>query len=160
MEKQVTIFSILNGGRGNDTLFGADGHDILTGDSENDILRGQSGQDVLNGGRGNDTLFGGNQFDHLSGGHGDDVLDDFQGITIYNGGAGRDIFVIHNDAQVDWIQDFELGVDQIRLAGSITFEQLEITGHVNSFLSFQGEQIGVLLGVNPNDLDASNFQEA
>ena len=150
---------ILNGGKGNDALFGADGQDILTGEDGNDILRGQSGNDILNGGQENDTLFGGNQFDQLSGGHGDDVLDDFQGITIYNGGAGSDIFVIHDDAQADWIQDFELGVDQIRLADLITFEQLEITGHVNSFLSFQGEQIGVLLGVNPNDLDASNFQK-
>ena len=151
---------ILNGGHDNDALFGADGHDILTGDYGNDVLRGQSGQDVLNGGKGNDTLFGGNQFDHLSGGRGGDVLDDFRGVTIYNGGAGSDIFVIHDDAQTDWIQDFELGVDQIRLVDGITFEQLEITGHDNSFLSFQGERIAGLLGVNPNGLDASNFQEA
>ena len=146
---------ILHGGKGNDALFGADGQDILTGDDGNDILRGQSGKDVLNGSDGNDTLFGGNQFDRLSGGNGDDVLDDIQGITIYNGGTGSDIFVIHNDAQTDWIQDFELGIDRIRLADGITFGQLEITGHVNSFLSFQGEQIGVLLGVSPNDLNTT-----
>ena len=50
-------------------------------------------------------------------------------------------------------------MDNIGLADGLTFEQLEITGSINSFISSQGEEIGVLLGVNPNDLDAGSFQE-
>ena len=150
---------VLNGGAGDDVLFGVEGHDTLTGGDGNDLLRGQSGNDVLKGGMGDDTLFGGNQFDRLNGGDGDDYLDGVGGITIYNGGAGSDRFVIHDDSQTDWIQDFEVDVDKIELAGAITFDRLEITGRVNSFISFQGEQIGALLDVAPDDLDKSNFQK-
>ena len=149
----------LDSGGGDDILFGAPGKDTLTGGDGNDLLRGQSGNDILDGGAGDDSLFGGDQFDRLSGGYGDDFLDGGQGITIYNGGAGSDLFVIHDDARTDWIQDFELGIDSIGLADDLTFEQLEITGHVNSFIAFQGEQIVVLRGVNHDDFDTSNFQE-
>ena len=149
---------ILDGGAGSDVLFGVAGNDILTGGSGNDLLRGQSGNDILNGNNGNDTLYGGNHFDYLYGGDGNDLLDGVRGTSIYNGGAGSDRFVIHDDTETVWIQDFELDLDNIELVGAITFEQLEITGRVNSFLSFQGEQVGVLLGVDPRDLDASVFE--
>ena len=150
---------VLNGGADDDVLFGVEGDDALTGGDGNDLLRGQSGNDVLNGGVGDDTLFGGNQFDRLNGDDGNDLLDGVRGIAIYNGGAGSDRFVIHDDSQTDWIQDFEVDVDKIELAGAMTFDRLEITGRVNSFISFQGEQIGALLGVAPDDLDGSNFQK-
>ena len=149
----------LDGGAGNDSLFGMSGNDTLNGGAGEDLLRGQSGNDLLNGGAGNDTLFGGNHFDRLHGGAGDDLLDGVDGITIYHGGAGSDLFVIHDDALTDWVQDFELGVDYIRLEDNLNFEQLEITGNVNTFISFQGQRIGVLLGVNPNDVDAGSFQK-
>ena len=139
-------------------ISGTEGDDVLTGGSGNDVLRGRSGNDVLNAGAGNDLLFGGNQFDRLNGGDGDDLLDGVNGITISNGGAGIDLFVIHDDALTDYVQDFELGEDTIGLADGISFEQLEITGGANSFISLGGEQIGALLGVNPDDLDAGSFQ--
>ena len=148
---------LLNGGADNDILFGVGGDDTLIGGNGHDLLRGQLGNDLLNGGTGNDTLFGGNQFDRLYGGAGDDLLDGVRGISIYNGGAGSDRFVIHDNAETVWIQDFELDIDKIEFSGAITFEQLEITGSVNSFISFEGEQIGVLLDVNPHDLDENNF---
>ena len=133
--------------------------DTLTGGNGNDLLRGQYGKDILDGGAGDDSLFGENQFDRLSGGDGDDLLDGGQGITLYNGGTGSDLFVIHDDARTDRIQDFELGIDTIGLADDLTFEKLEITGRVNSFIAFQGEQIGMIRGVNSYDLDISDFQE-
>ena len=150
----------LDGGAGNDRLFGVEGNDTLNGGDGDDLLRGQSGNDILDGGAGNDAMFGGNQFDRLSGGDGNDLLDGVNGITIYNGGAGSDQFIIHNDALTDWVQDFELGTDIIGLADGLTYDQLEITGSVNSFISAQGEQIGVLLGVNPDNLTAGSFQTA
>ena len=114
---------------------------------------------LIQGTAGNDNLLGGANSDFLSGGAGDDVLDGADGITIYNGGAGSDTFVIHDDAAIDWVQDFELGTDTIALADGLTFGQLEITGNINSFIFSEGEKIGVLLGVNPEDLDAASFQE-
>lgn len=132
---------------------------LIEGTDGDDELRGESGNNTLDGGAGNDSLFGGNQFDRLNGGDGDDLLDGGDGITIYNGGAGSDLFVINNDVLTDWVQDFELGVDNIGLADGVTFDQLEITGGVNSFISIGDDEIGVLLGVNPDDLDAASFQE-
>lgn len=67
------------------------------------------------------------------------------GISLYsNGGAG---------------QDFEIGVDSIVLVDRVTFEQLEINGSVNSFISLEGNEIDVLLDVNPDDLNADSFIE-
>ncbi|MEM8676645.1 MAG: ELWxxDGT repeat protein [Cyanobacteria bacterium P01_G01_bin.67] len=149
---------LLDGGADDDILFGSDGRDTLIGGHGNDLMRGQSGKDILDGGAGDDTLWGGNHFDRLNGNDGDDILDGGRGINTYNGGAGSDLFIIHDDAHTDWIQDFELGVDRIGLAGNLSFEQLEITGRSNSLIHYQGEQIGIILGVNPDGLDASNFE--
>ncbi|MEL6931408.1 MAG: hypothetical protein AAFO95_22715, partial [Cyanobacteria bacterium J06600_6] len=112
----------------------------------------------IQGTAGNDTLLGGASNDYLSGGAGDDILDGADGITIYNGGAGSDVFVIHDDGLIDWIQDFELGTDIVSLDDGLTYGQLEITGKINSFIFFESEKIGTLLGINPDDLDAASFQ--
>ncbi|MEL7077588.1 MAG: spondin domain-containing protein [Cyanobacteria bacterium J06582_2] len=110
------------------------------------------------GSEGDDNLLGDRQFDRLSGGAGDDLLDGADGITVYEGGSGSDLFVLHDDPLTDWVRDFELGTDTLGLADGITYGQLEITGTTNSFISFEGEQIGVLLDVNSSDLTASDFQ--
>ena len=130
----------------------------MVGGEGNDRLHGQSGNDVMKGGAGNDTLFGGNQFDRLDGEDGDDYLDGANGITVYTGGNGQDTFVMNEDS-VDWVRDFQLGKDTIGLADGLSFTELEITGRVNSFIAIDGDRIGVLLDVNPNDLDVSNFVE-
>ena len=149
----------LNSGADDDVIYALDGNDILTGGDGNDRIHGQSGNDIIDGGAGDDTLFGGNQFDRLDGGDGDDYLDGFNGITVYTGGSGSDRFIFNDDTHVDWVRDFELGVDTIGLSDGIAFAQLEITGNVNSFIAVDGDRIGVLLGVNPNDLDTSSFIE-
>lgn len=147
----------LNGGANDDVIYALSGDDILAGGNGNDKIYGQSGNDAIDGGAGNDTLFGGNQFDRLDGGDGDDYLDGFNGISVYTGGSGSDRFIFNNDTHVDWVKDFEPGVDKIGLSDGITFAQLEITGNVNSFIAVNGDRIGVLLGVNPNNLDTSSF---
>ncbi|MEO0834437.1 MAG: FG-GAP-like repeat-containing protein [Cyanobacteria bacterium J06642_3] len=167
----------LDGGAGHDVIFALAGNDILAGGDGDDRLHGQSGRDVINGGAGNDTLFGGGDidilnggddndyldgrkgFDRLNGGDGDDYLEDSDGITIYTGGNGSDTFVFDRDGSVDWVRDYEINVDRIGLAEGLTFEGLEITGRANSNIFANGDRIGVLLGVNPNDLDADNFLE-
>jgi len=114
---------------------------------------------LIRGTEASDRLLGGSNSDYLVGGAGDDFLDGAEGITIYNGGAGSDTFVFHDDAAIDWVQDFELGTDTIALADDLTFGQLEITGIINSFVFADGEKIGVLLGVNPEDLTAASFEQ-
>ena len=49
---------LLDGGSGDDTLFGSHGNNILLGGPGNDTLRGGGGYDLLIGGTGRDTLIG------------------------------------------------------------------------------------------------------
>ncbi len=53
------LSSSLDGGAGNDTLWGQGGQDTLLGGAGDDVLRGGLGNDVLIGGAGNDQLVGG-----------------------------------------------------------------------------------------------------
>ena len=54
------------------TLNGGNGNDVLWGQGQADVLIGSAGQDVLRGGAGNDTLSGGADNDQLVGGDGAD----------------------------------------------------------------------------------------
>lgn len=81
----------LNGGAGNDTMFGAYYDDILKGEDGDDRLTGFGGDDTLDGGTGKDILVGGAGSDRLIGGAGDDTL---------NGGAGGSHWeTLHGDYQ-------------------------------------------------------------
>ena len=64
----------VNGGAGNDTLFGSGLNDDLLGGAGNDSLLGGGGNDLLDGQAGLDTLTGGRGFDTLDGGTGVDLL--------------------------------------------------------------------------------------
>jgi RTX calcium-binding nonapeptide repeat (4 copies) len=61
----LAIGTLLDGGRGADTL---------TGGTTADVLIGGAGADVLSGGRGRDVLIGGDGIDRLTGGADDDLL--------------------------------------------------------------------------------------
>ena len=68
-----TTFSVvLDGGPGNDNLFGGSGNDTLNGGPGNDLLVGNGGNDTLNGGPGVDTLEGVGGTDVCNGGPGVD----------------------------------------------------------------------------------------
>ena len=81
---------IVNGGSGNDELWGDGGDDILNGDDGDDKLYGGYGNDIVNGGAGNDALWGDAGDDILNGEDGDDKLYGGYGNDIVNGGAGND----------------------------------------------------------------------
>ncbi|WP_019297493.1 MULTISPECIES: Hint domain-containing protein [unclassified Leisingera] len=74
----------INGGSGNDVIFGQDDDDDIRGGSGNDtidagidddIVRGGSGNDVITGGHGADTLIGGADRDTFIGGTAGDIVD-------------------------------------------------------------------------------------
>jgi Ca2+-binding RTX toxin-like protein len=101
------------GGTGNDRLTGNTLNNTLNGGDGNDQLQGLGGNDTLWGGAGNDILNGGIGNDSLWGGLGDDIL---------TGGVGNDKYLFQSDSVfsislgVDYITDFEAGLDQIVLS--------------------------------------------
>ena len=80
----------LIGGPGADTIFGGKGADRLFGLDGRDTLVGGLGADVVRGGRGADDLFGRRGPDHLYGGFGNDHLNGGRGLDTCRGGPGAD----------------------------------------------------------------------
>ncbi len=100
---QALAFDVLSGGEGNDTLHSRttdmaesfnDGGNAMDGGAGNDMLYGGLGHDSLTGGAGNDNLYGSEGDDTLAGGAGTNTID---------GGAGNDTFYI--DSAFDRITD-------------------------------------------------------
>jgi len=80
----------MEGGLGNDVVFGGLDGDILWGVDGDDYLFGEEGNDQLHGGAQNDWLYGGDAYDRLWGDAGDDRLHGNDGNDILDGGAGND----------------------------------------------------------------------
>ncbi|GAB4336124.1 MAG: hypothetical protein Kow0089_06170 [Desulfobulbaceae bacterium] len=109
----------LQGMGGNDTVDGGDGNDALFGGPGNDTLVGGLGTDTLNAGTGNDNLDGGPGQDILFGDAGNDVLKGGAALDIITGGGGSDQFVYANIGEGgDQINDFQTGIDQLRIGGT------------------------------------------
>lgn len=97
------------GNGGNDTLIGGasnymeggPGDDQLFGQNGMDTLIGGTGDDLLTGWNGNDTLIGGDDSDVLEGGFGDDFLDGGSGRDQFIGGPGKTLAVKPNRSEGD-----------------------------------------------------------
>jgi hypothetical protein len=105
----------IEGGTGNDKLWGGRGKDVIEGGAGNDFLYGDGGKDLLNGGGGKDRLQGQGT---LKGGGGSDFIDALFGdegsksiVSHLFGGAGNDRFVTGNGARE--IIDCGSGNDQV-----------------------------------------------
>ncbi len=128
----------IDGGAGNDVLWGSAGNDRLDGGTGNDRLDGGSGNDILDGGDGNDTLAGGLGNDTLQGGAGNDVLSGGAGADVVSGGGGGDtLFAGSGDDVLDGGADDDVAVfsgkrSDYRIAenedGSYTFTDLRAGG--------------------------------
>ena len=112
MEQTETLPDVEN-------LIGSSHNDILAGDRRDNALDGGAGDDtlyggpgggddVMNSGPGNDRIFGGQGDDTLIGGPGDDRL---------AGGAGADTFVFGPGDGADTVTDFSSGTDKLDLTG-------------------------------------------
>ena len=128
---------VLTGGSGNDTLGGREGNDVLTGNAGDDQLFGVEGNDTLNGRDGNDLLRGQTGNDILDGGVGNDTLFGGNQFDRLTGGEGDDLL-----DGVNGITIYNGG------ARSDTF-----------VINNDSNEIGVLLQVNPEDLNADSFVE-
>lgn len=80
----------LEGGAGDDQIFGERGDDTIYGNGGNDSLFGGTGDDNVYGGEGNDLVVGGPGDDHMYGESGNDLLRGDSTIDQIYGGAGTD----------------------------------------------------------------------
>ena len=69
IQNQVLLWSLLDGGAGNDTITAGGGNNIVQGGDGNDELYGQAGRDLLIGGRGSDWIAGGTGDDLIVAGY-------------------------------------------------------------------------------------------
>ena len=118
----------IDGGGGNNLIYGFEGADTLRGEQGDDWLFGGEGADALDGGEGDDVLFGGEGDDTLTGGAGEDMLIGGEGDDMLTGGADADTFVFGEDSGNDTITDFDTTQDKIHLATlaqTITWAQLQ-----------------------------------
>ena len=80
----------VNGGAGEDWIYGGFGNDMLIGGSGDDTIKGRDGEDELFGGDGDDDLFGGDDDDELNGDAGNDLLYGESDDDTLRGGFGDD----------------------------------------------------------------------
>ncbi|MFG6417007.1 calcium-binding protein [Roseateles sp. DC23W] len=95
MDKTQMGGDYLQGGAGNDSIWGNHGDDYLFGGIEDDLVFGGEGDDHLFGEAGADTLSGGRGGDYLDGGAEKDRLYGDEGGDMLTGGSGDD--VVHGD---------------------------------------------------------------
>lgn len=65
---------IISGGDGDDFIYAGDGNNIVSGDGGSDYIVTGSGIDIISGGSGNDTIYAGDGDDILTGGDGADFI--------------------------------------------------------------------------------------
>ncbi|NJN86228.1 MAG: calcium-binding protein [Leptolyngbyaceae cyanobacterium SL_7_1] len=151
---------LLSGGAGQDQLIGGVGQDVLVGGAGDDRLFGQSGRDRMVGNQGRDLLDGGTGRDRLWSDRGEDSLVDRDGGDYLSGGRDADQFQIGNGALgATQIKDFQIGVDQLKfLELGVTFDQLSFReSRGNTRISYQGQKLVVLQGVDVDDLTPRDF---
>ena len=137
---------------------GDNGPNFLQGTPDNDEINGLGGRDLLVGQSGNDQLFGGNGVDILWGRSGNDLLDGGKQTDYLIGGAGQDQFALQAGSGRDFIFDYHDGVDSFVLLGDLAFEDLTIQSLFGGTGIREGHDLlGILFGVNPNEIDASDF---
>ncbi len=149
--------NVIRGTNRSDDLIGGSGRDSLIGLGGDDDLFGRAGNDILAGGAGDDDLFGGAGNDILRGGLGEDDLIGGPGRDTLIGGAGLDTFVLQRNGN-DIISDFQDGIDELRLSGGLSFNNLTLQQQgSNTLILNGGNHVALLLNVNVNAITIADL---
>ena len=172
---------VLNGGADNDTMTGGEGADALDGGAGIDSAYYQrsdaavtvdlqtgtgsgghaqgdtlSGIERVVGSAHDDTITGDAAGNYLYGWSGNDVLDGGDGNDILNGGDGADTFVFTGNSGVDFVADFEDGVDLLRFSGD-TIDSLSIVDSDDgAIVDHDGGKV-LLSGIDASLLSVDDF---
>ncbi|MFB2864345.1 choice-of-anchor K domain-containing protein, partial [Aeromonas sp. MdU4] len=112
--------------------------DVVNGGSGNDKIYGQSGSDILFGGTGDDYIDGGSHNDALRGGLGSDILIGGLGNDVMRGDGGADTFVWNKGDTVsgsltkDYIMDFNKGSGTVNLSEGDKLDLSDLLDHDGS----------------------------
>jgi Ca2+-binding RTX toxin-like protein len=151
----VQMHEAINGGTGDDSIFGLGGRDLISGDLGNDYLNGGSDTDILYGGKGNDTLITGTGAgDFADGGDGNDTVhltDPGQNDLVF-GGRDTDTLYLTNTTSAGSF-DFDLAIGKSSNDfNAVDFEILYFTGGANSDFITGGGMSDTLKGGGGTDV--------
>lgn len=102
VHSQITIPATIDGGSGDDQIWGGDGDDTITdlvgnnsimAGAGNDLVTTGGGQDNVDAGDGNDMVMAGGGNDTVTGGNGNDILVGGDGDDAMNGGDDYDLII-------------------------------------------------------------------
>ncbi len=142
----------IDGGNGNDKIYGLQGNDFLSGLNGNDQIFGGDGNDQIFGDSGNDKIYGEGSSDKLLGGDGNDLLDgwykSFQAgqIDELTGGKGSDTFVLGDKTDgVYYLGNGYAKIQDFRLSEG---DKLQLTGNIKDYSISLGSSSSLSLGLN------------
>ncbi len=153
----------VNGGTGDDIIWGHNPGESLYGGAGNDWIDGGAGNDSLYGGDGNDSVIGGLGNDRVYGDNGDDILIDLSGNNRLYGGIGDDS--IYGGAGNDTVNGGD-GHDLISDAGGANIltgaaGDDYILGGIGADTAFGGNDHDVISGSDGNDrIDGGSGDDA
>jgi Ca2+-binding RTX toxin-like protein len=141
----------LNGGGGNDTIYG----DSHLNDSSGTIY-GIRSYGITDG---NDTISGGDGDDVIYGDGGDDILDGGAGNDTISSGSGSDTIIITSSTNSDILTDFTDGTDAIGFDNSLNVGNLTFVASGNDTQIKNGSDILLTLtGLSSSSISAIDFQ--
>ena len=106
---------------GTDTIDGGAGNDLIFGQDDDDLIDGGTGNDTIDGGIDEDTIFGGTGADSIIGGQGDDLID---------AGFDTDADVLRGNEDADTFTGATAGDSVFGGSGGNDFDTLDLRGTV------------------------------
>ncbi|PJA56924.1 MAG: hypothetical protein CO164_10490, partial [Rhodocyclales bacterium CG_4_9_14_3_um_filter_68_10] len=148
IEPLPVVDRVIEGGSGNDQLYGGAGADLLIGGAGDDRLDGAAGADVLQGGTGNDSIEDLAGRSVLDGGEGDDRLTGGPDACFVAGGKGNDVIETGGGAVIA----FNRGDGQDTILGSLETTTVSLGGGIGyGDLSVRKDGADLILDTGPNE---------
>ncbi len=134
------------GNAGDDVLYGQGGDDYIDGGAGNDIIYGNAGNDEAYGGDGNDTIYADDGHNKSFGGDGNDYLEALSGSNLLSGDAGDDVILSRGDG------DLTQGDGDTVLGGDGN-DTLRLLGTVTSIDGGAGSDTAHFEGAHVHNID-------